>query len=157
MDKSCTIVPFSNIYKNAFSTLNEEWITKYFEMEPMDLKVLYHPKEYILDKGGYIAIALLDGEPVGVCALVPCPYDGFDFELSKMGVSPKAQGKGIGKLLAQHIITKAKLMGAKKIFLESSRKLVPAISLYKKMGFVEIDKIPSPYSRSDIQMELILK
>ncbi|MCK0159948.1 GNAT family N-acetyltransferase [Allomuricauda sp. F6463D] len=157
MDQSIVIVPYSNIYKDAFRKLNEEWITKYFNMEEMDRMVLYHPKEYILDKGGYIAIALLDGNPVGVCALVTYPYHGFDFELSKMGVSPKAQCMGIGKLLAQHIITKAKIMGAKKIFLESSRKLGPAISLYKKLGFVEIDKIPSPYSRSDIQMELILK
>ncbi len=71
-----------------------------------------------------------------------------------MGVSPKAQGKGIGKLLAQHIIDQAKQLGAKKIFLESNRKLSPAISLYKKLGFKEIPNISSPYARSDIQMEL---
>ncbi|MBA4744334.1 GNAT family N-acetyltransferase [Muricauda sp. TY007] len=156
MDASFTIVPYSETYKDAFRSLNEEWITKYFQMEEMDRVALHHPKEYILDKGGYIAVALINGEPVGVCALIPCQYAGYDFELSKMGVSPKAQGKGIGKLLGQHIIDKAKGLGAQKIFLESNRKLAPALSLYKKLGFKEMTKISSPYARSDIQMELTI-
>ncbi|AEM69189.1 GCN5-related N-acetyltransferase [Allomuricauda ruestringensis DSM 13258] len=156
MDASFTIVPYSDTYKDAFRSLNEEWITKYFQIEEMDRVALHHPKEYILDKGGYIAVALINREPVGVCALIPCQYDGYDFELSKMGVSPKAQGKGIGKLLGQHIIDKAKQLGAQRIFLESNRKLAPALSLYKKLGFKEMTKISSPYARSDIQMELTI-
>ena len=150
------IVPYSNIYKDAFRKLNEEWIIKYFEMEEMDRLALHNPEEYFLGKGGYIAVALLDDQPVGVCALIPCTYLGYDFELSKMGVSPKAQGKGIGKLLGQHIIDKAKEQGAQKIFLESNRVLAPALALYKKLGFKEMTKVSSPYARSDIQMELEL-
>ncbi|MDF0716350.1 GNAT family N-acetyltransferase [Muricauda sp. 334s03] len=150
------IVPYSETYKNAFRELNEEWIIKYFEMEEMDRIALHNPKEYILDKGGYIAVALLDDKPVGVCALIPCTHDGYDFELSKMGVSSKSQGLGIGKLLGQHIVGKAKQLGAQKIFLESNRVLAPALSLYKKLGFKEMTKISSPYTRSDIQMELYL-
>ena len=156
MGTSLTIVQYSEIYKDAFRDLNEEWIIKYFQIEEMDRLALHNPKGYILDKGGYIAVALLNEQPVGVCALIPCIYDGYDFELSKMGVSPAVQGKGIGKLLGQHIIEKAKQLGAKKIFLESNRKLAPALSLYKKLGFVEMVKVKSPYARSDIQMELIL-
>lgn len=151
------IVPFSEVYRSAFKTLNEEWITKYFKMEEMDQVSLNHPKEYILDKGGYIAVALLNEEPVGVCALIKTTHEGFDYELAKMGVSPKTQGKGIGKLLGNHIIEKAKSLGAKKIFLESNRVLKPAISLYLKLGFTEIVGATSPYERSDIQMELNLK
>ena len=111
MEVPVRIIPYSHAYKNAFRELNEEWIIKYFEMEEMDRRALHNPEEYILDRGGYIAVALLDEKPVGVCALIPCTYEGYDFELSKMGVSPKAQGKGIGKLLGQHIIDKAKELG----------------------------------------------
>lgn len=150
------IVPFSEVYRSAFKALNEEWITKYFKMEEMDRISLNHPKEYILDKGGYIAVALLNEEPVGVCALIKTTYGGFDYELAKMGVSPKTQGKGIGKLLGNHIIEKAKFLGAKRIFLESNRVLKPAINLYLKLGFKEIVGATSPYERSDIQMELDL-
>ncbi|MBS9464206.1 GNAT family N-acetyltransferase [Flagellimonas sp. 389] len=150
------IVPYTEEYKDAFKALNIAWIEKYFKIEEMDRISLNHPKEYILDKGGYIAFVLVKDKPVGVCALIPCNREGFDFELAKMGVSPEAQGKGIGKLLAQHIIEKAKALGAKKIFLESNRVLQPAIHLYRKLGFVEIKGAVSPYERSDIQMELVL-
>ena len=150
------IVPYAKEYKDAFKALNIAWIEKYFKIEEMDRISLNHPQEYILDKGGYIAFALIKDKPVGVCALIPCNHEEFDFELAKMGVSPEAQGKGIGKLLAQHIIKKAKALGAKRIYLESNRILQPAIHLYQKLGFVELKGVTSPYERSDIQMELTL-
>ncbi|PWL38433.1 MarR family transcriptional regulator [Flagellimonas aquimarina] len=156
MNGSVKIVPFSEAYSGTFKALNEEWITKYFKMEEMDQISLNHPQEYILDKGGYIAVALLDEEPVGVCALIKSKHGGFDYELAKMGVSPNTQGKGIGKLLGKHIIEKAKSLGAKRIYLESNRVLKPAIGLYRKLGFTEIVGATSPYERSDIQMELDL-
>ncbi|WP_418498890.1 GNAT family N-acetyltransferase [Flagellimonas sp.] len=152
-----SIVPFSDIHKDAFKALNEAWITKYFKMEKMDYASLDHPKEYILDKGGYIAVAVLDSQAVGVCALIPSQKEGYDFELAKMGVSEHVQGMGIGKLLGQHIIEKATEMGAKKLYLESNRVLGPALSLYQKLGFKEMVGATSPYERSDIQMELDLR
>ncbi|WP_190809162.1 GNAT family N-acetyltransferase [Flagellimonas sp. S3867] len=157
MNEQIKIIPCSEKYFEAFKVLNEEWINQYFKMEEMDRISLNNPKEYILDKGGYIAVALLNDEAVGVCALMKSEQPDFDFELAKMGVSPKAQGKGIGKLLGQHIIAKAKVLGATTLYLESNRVLGPAISLYKKLGFKEIAGATSPYERSDIQMELHLK
>jgi len=55
-----------------------------------------------------------------------------------------------------YVREKAKALGAKKLFLESNRILTPALSLYQKLGFVEMVGATSPYERSDIQMELIL-
>ena len=157
MDQIIEIVDFSEKYAPAFKALNKEWITKYFKMEEMDRISLNNPQAYILDKGGYIGVALLNGEAVGVCALIPSTRDGFDFELAKMGVSPKAQGKGIGKKLGSHIIAKAKTLGCKRLYLESNRVLQPALQLYQKLGFTEIVGASSPYERSDIQMELVLE
>ncbi|WP_318344426.1 GNAT family N-acetyltransferase [Flagellimonas baculiformis] len=154
--ETLSIVPYSDAHKDAFKALNEAWITKYFKMEKMDYAALDHPKEYILDKGGYIAVAVLDNRAVGVCALIPSQKEGYDFELAKMGVSEHMQGMGIGKLLGQYIIEKAKEMGAKKLYLESNRVLEPALSLYQKLGFKEMVGASSPYERSDIQMELHL-
>jgi len=156
MSETITIIPYSDKYQDDFRRLNEEWITKYFKMEEMDRMSLHHPKEYILDKGGYIAVALMGDIAVGVCALIPSNCEDYEFELAKMGVSPLTQGKGIGKLLGQHIIQKAKALGAKKLYLESNRILTPALSLYQKLGFVEMVGATSPYERSDIQMELLL-
>lgn len=147
------IVEFTAEHSSAFRNLNEEWISKYFKMEESDFKALDHPQEYILDKGGYIAIATIDGVAVGTCALIKIDNG---FELAKMSVSPNAQGRGIGKLLGNHVIAKAKELGATRMYIESNRILTPAITLYERLGFKEVQGFVSPYERCNIQMELIL-
>ncbi|SFE88904.1 transcriptional regulator, MarR family with acetyltransferase activity [Chitinophaga sp. CF118] len=148
------IVPYEPIYAEAFKKLNEEWISTFFKMEEADYKALDHPKEYILDKGGEIFVALYNEEPVGVCALVKMNDPLYDYELAKMAVSPKAQGKNIGWLLGQAIIDKAKALGAKTIYLESNTDLKAAINLYQKLGFKKVIGRATPYERCNIQMEL---
>ena len=148
------IVPYKSIYADAFRKLNEEWISTYFKMEDADYKALDHPKQYILDKGGAILVALYNEEPVGVCALIKMKDPDYDYELAKMAVSPKAQGKNIGWLLGQATIEKAKSLGAKKVYLESNTILKPAINLYHKLGFKKIAGHATPYERCNIQMEI---
>jgi DNA-binding MarR family transcriptional regulator/GNAT superfamily N-acetyltransferase len=148
------IVDFLPEHSLAFKQLNEEWITTWFKMEEEDHHALDHPKEHILDKGGHIYMALYQGQPVGACGLIPME-DG-NFELAKMAVAPSAKGKGIGFLLGQACIEKARSLGAQKLYLESNTKLKPAISLYHKLGFHKVAGPPSPYERCNIQMELRL-
>lgn len=152
-----TITDYEPKYRKAFRDLNEEWISGLFKMEKADYLALDNPESHILDKGGHILVALLDDEPVGVCALIRMQDKPYDFELAKMAVAPKAQGKNIGWQLGQAIIEKAVMVKAKSIYLESNTKLRPAISLYRKLGFTEITGQPSPYERCDIQMELTLQ
>ncbi|PWT78249.1 MAG: MarR family transcriptional regulator [Bacteroidetes bacterium] len=155
--KDVQIVPYERKYKSNFKSLNEEWISMYFEMEEADHKALDHPKEYILDKGGKIFVALLNKEPVGVCALIKMSDGNYDYELAKMAVSPKARGKNIGWLLGKTAVNAAKQLGASKIYLESNTVLKPAINLYYKLGFKKISGQPTPYKRCNIQMELTLQ
>lgn len=149
-----TIVDFRPEHAQAFRNLNYEWIQKYFEVEESDLKMLEDPKGYILDKGGAILIALLDGEPVGTCALIK--GETGQYELAKMAVSPKAQGKRIGFLLGEATIEKARELGGEMVYLETNSILTPAINLYKKLGFEDASGHDSPYSRCNVQMELKL-
>ena len=148
-----TIVKFDSRHQSAFRQLNEEWITKYFQMEESDHKALDHPVEYIINRGGYIFMALYKEEPVGTCALIRMDDDGY--ELAKMAVSPKAQGLGIGFLLGKACIEQARSAGSWRVYLESNTLLKPAINLYYKLGFRKTAGPPSPYERSNIQMELI--
>jgi len=148
------IIPYQPEHKAAFKKLNEDWITQYFKMEDFDYKYLDHPEENILNKGGYIFMAIYKGEPVGTCAIVT--MDDTKYELAKMGVAPNAKGKGIGYLLGLACAQKAKELGATKLYLESNTLLKPAISLYNKLGFKKITGDPSPYERSNIQMEMDL-
>ena len=154
--KSIAIVPYEPRYQPVFRSPNEEWITAHWQMEKSDYKALDHPQEYILDKGGYIFVALDAGEPVGVCALCKLDDPDYDYELAKLAVSPKAQGKGIGILLGETVIRKAMELGAQKIFLESNTILEPAIHLYRKLGFQELKGHHLSYARGNIQMKLTL-
>ena len=150
------IVEYNARYRQAFRDLNIEWIQKYFVMEESDFKALDHPEEYILNQGGRIVMALLDGEPIGTCAMIKMDHDKYGYELAKMAVSPKAQGRGIGTLLGETIISWSKKAGSKWLYLESNTVLEPAIRLYRKLGFIEINDYPSPYERCNIQMALEL-
>src|SRR5271165_184325 len=102
----------------AFRTLNEEWITRYFTLEPMDRETLGDPEGKILNQGGCILMAYLGHQAVGCVALIPMG-DGV-YELSKMAVSPHLRGLGIGRRLLQHAVTQAKRIGAKSLFLGSN-------------------------------------
>lgn len=155
--KDIKVVPYDFCYRSAFRSLNEEWITAHWKMEEADYKALDHPQEYILDKGGYIFVALYKDKPVGVCALCKLDDPTYDYELAKLAVSPEVQGKGIGILLCETVICKAKELHARKIFLESNTLLKPAIRLYRKLGFKELTEYHPAYERGDIQMELIIE
>ncbi|WP_159473441.1 bifunctional helix-turn-helix transcriptional regulator/GNAT family N-acetyltransferase [Dyadobacter sp. 3J3] len=151
------IVEYSPEYQKAFRNLNQEWISAYFKMEDSDFKALDNPEGYILKKGGKILVALYNDEPLGVCALIKMEDPDYDFELAKMAVSPRVQGKSMGWLLGKAIILKAKELGAEKIYLESNTILKPAINLYHKLGFQKVAGRITPYERCNIQMELIIK
>ncbi|MDQ8204106.1 bifunctional helix-turn-helix transcriptional regulator/GNAT family N-acetyltransferase [Pelagicoccus sp. SDUM812003] len=152
--ESVEIVTYRRELADDFYRLNEEWITRYFTLEESDRRQLLNPEQSIVEKGGDILFALVDGECLGTCALVP--HGEGCLEMAKMAVAPRARGFGLGKKLGLAAIERAKELGASRIYLESNRSLVPAISLYRKLGFVEVDGGPSPYARADIQMELRL-
>lgn len=143
--------------ERLFRELNEEWITRYFAMERADEEKLGDPRGQILDHGGRILLAF-DGERgVGCCALVAMGPS--EFEVAKMAVTESHQGKRIGHLLMAATIAKAREIGATRLYIETNHTLIPAIRLYTAHGFQELpldQKALSPYSRSDVFMELRL-
>ena len=148
------ILTYGDEMAEAFKTLNIEWLEKYFEVEPEDELILSHPRAEILDKGGHILMARYNGEWVGSVALllhVPGEY-----EIAKLAVTERYQGLKLGQKLMQAAIEKAKALHAERVFLISNRKLLPALRLYQKLGFVEEPLAENPYARTDIQMALSL-
>src|ERR1700722_16910961 len=91
--------PYQTGDAEAFRTLNEAWIRKYFSIEEKDLTTLGDPETYILASGGHIFFAedAELGEIVGCCALLR--LNNKEFELSKMAVEEKCRGQGIGRRL----------------------------------------------------------
>lgn len=86
-------------------------------------------------------VAEEDGFILGCCGLFPTnnlPDD--TTELSKFYLSKKARGKGIGKLLLEKCIEKAKNLGYKNVYLESIPEFSKAVSIYEKQGFQYLEK-----------------
>ena len=145
------IVDYSEDLKEAIKFLNYEWLEKYFRVEDTDVQSLSNPREEIIDKGGFIFYAKLNGEIVGTASLLK--KDTNIFELGKMAVSEKAQGHKIGTLLLEHCLQVAKEKQIKTLILYSNTQLQSAIHLYRKYGFTEIEMDEGLYDRANIKME----
>ena len=149
------IIPFEPQYAVNFKALNIEWLEKFFWVEPHDEEVLSKPQKYIIDPGGSIFFVQDEDRIVGTVALMRMEND--IFELTKMAITPSAQGKQLGQKLLAYAIDYAKNKGWKKLIIYSNRKLENAIYIYKKYGFEEIPiGENNPYSRGDIKMQLLL-
>jgi ribosomal protein S18 acetylase RimI-like enzyme len=144
-------------HRDAFRLLNLAWIEEHFFVESEDRKYLYHP-EVILETGGQIFMAedrrSEKDEVLGTCALIV--HSDGTFELSKMGVAPQAQRRGIGDALCRAVIEAAREQGAREVVLMSNTILEPAIRLYHRLGFKTVPIEKSDYERANIKMVLEL-
>ncbi|MBN8662814.1 MAG: bifunctional helix-turn-helix transcriptional regulator/GNAT family N-acetyltransferase [Candidatus Obscuribacter phosphatis] len=149
------ILPFAPEYKADFVRLNRAWIEKFFKMEEADLRILENT-DAILNVGGAIFFAKIGGKVVGTCAILN--MGNGVFELAKMGVDEAYQGRGIGRDLVTACIDYAKRCKASLVTLETNSSLKSAIALYKKLGFVQVDKLDheTEYDRADTFMRLDL-
>ncbi|MDC0872582.1 GNAT family N-acetyltransferase [Flavobacteriaceae bacterium] len=137
----------------TFKALNVEWLELYFEVEPIDERVLSNPQTEILDPGGHILMAELGGKTMGTFAFIK-KGEGL-YEFSKMAIDPKHRGLGYGNIMMQFAIAFAEKHHWDKIILYSSTILKNALHLYHKYGFIEVPMEPDIiYSRGNIKMEL---
>lgn len=145
------ILTYTPEHQPWFESLNRQWIEKYFSMEPLDFLILQDPEEHIIKKGGSIFMASFNHQIVGTVALKF--VSAGVYELTKMAVDEKYRGQKIGRALGEAAISRAKHLGAEKIFLYSNTLLRPAVRLYFRLGFHEIP-VDGPYKRTNIKMQL---
>ncbi len=148
------ILPYSPELTPNFKSINTAWVEELFSLEPFDIAQFESPEEVIVNPGGTIIFAKLGEEIVGTVALYKTAED--TFEMIKMGVSPSAQGRGVGMVLGKAILEKAKEMGASKVVLYSNTKLKPALRIYEKLGFRSVVPEAGKYCRCDVKMEINL-
>ncbi len=94
------------------------------------------PGKYAPPTGG-LFIALIDGEPSGCVAVRPLGDDGVA-ELKRLFVRPAARGKGLGLLLTQKAIQRARESGYHTLRLDTLPAMGDAQRLYRSLGFKEI-------------------
>jgi putative acetyltransferase len=78
----------------------------------------------------------MDGEMLGGGGIYPT--EGLPentCELVKMYLLLAARGKGIGKMIIENCLEKARDFGFEKVYLETMPELEQAISVYEKFGF----------------------
>ena len=145
------IVEFTPEHAEAFRTLNEAWIAKYFAIEAKDREVLGDPQGKIIAKGGRIFMAIKDGEAVGCVALLKMADGGY--EVAKMTVSETVRRSGLGRLLMERCIEAGAEDGAPRLYLETNSSLAPALALYRATGFRDMAPAETEYLRADVFME----
>ena len=155
INKEVRLIGYRPELQHHFEGLNMHWIKKYFTVEPMDIEVLGQPDKYIIQAGGNILFAVAEENIVGTVAIKPVDAD--TVEMTKMAVDEAYQGYKIGWRLAEGIISLAKEKGYKRVVLYSNTRLVPALTMYQRLGFREIPVEPGRYKRCSIKMELIFE
>jgi GNAT superfamily N-acetyltransferase len=142
---------------DAFRTLNEAWIERFFTLEDEDRKLLGDPVGQIVEPGGAVFVARLGDDAVGCVGIAPAGPG--EFELVKMAVSPDHQGHGTGRRLIAAAVDRARSLGARRLLLETNSGLASAVHLYETSGFRHLlaeERHPSPYVRADVAMVMDL-
>jgi putative acetyltransferase len=145
-----TIIPDDPRYLPDLVRLNAAWIAEHFCIEDADRRLADDPAT-ILRNGGHTFTAVVNEEAIGVVALFR--VSASEFELARMAVDPVHRGRGIGRVLADAALQRAKADGAARVTLLSNTKLVPAIALYRSLGFEVVSEGTHPtYQRCNIVM-----
>jgi ribosomal protein S18 acetylase RimI-like enzyme len=130
----------------------EKWIPSYREaldlvarekiyIEMIEAPPLEKVREFqmgLISKNGPVYYAVQDQQVVGWCDVFPKdnPRQKHRGGLG-MGILPSFRGQGLGSQLMDAVLRHSKLFGLEKIELQVYTTNTPAISLYKKFGFVE--------------------
>lgn len=91
-----------------------------------------------LDRDGEFIIAEIDGNMVGYGAYLP--LDAHTIEVRRMRVAPEWQGQGIGTVILNALLSKARCCGFGKAVLNTDTRMNAAIVLYRKAGFTGIGR-----------------
>jgi len=102
-----------------------------FEEETADMRRYYGAPD------GCIILAFCDDKPAGCVALRKLE-EGI-CEMKRLYVRPEFRGLGIGKTLSEMILEEASSIGYEKMRLDTLASMKRAISIYRKLGFYDIE------------------
>ena len=124
------------------------------EHQGIDKELNSLPGAYAPPRGAILVALDPNGRAAGCAALRP--LDDSICEMKRMYVRPEFRGRGVGRLLAAAVITRARAIGYEAMRLDTGVSMVAAAALYKQLGFRDIpayNRDPTPGTR---WMELCL-
>jgi GNAT superfamily N-acetyltransferase len=98
-----------------------------YDAELGALASLYGPPQ------GCLLLALVGASPVGCAALRPRTH--AEGEMKRLYVRPEVRGRGVGRLLAEGIVERARRAGYQRIVLDTLETMSAARGLYEALGF----------------------
>ena len=117
-----------------------------FDQELAALPGDYAPPE------GRLILATRGGRASGCAALHK--IDGESCEMKRLYVRPQFRGKGLGRILAEQIISDARAIGYKRLRLDTVEPVMTAaVAMYRGLGFREIP----PYRANPIEGALYME
>ncbi len=114
---------------------NLDLIDTYFDADEFQRELDGLPGKYA-SPDGLLLLAIREGAAVGCVAARR--IDDESCEMKRMFVDPAAQGHGVGRLLAEEVVSRARSAGYRTMYLDTSERQVEAQSLYRSLGFDEI-------------------
>ncbi len=78
---------------------------------------------------------------------------GDESEVLTLCVTPAARRRGMASALVLEAAKHALKLGAERVFLEVNATNLPAIALYKRLGFAEVGRRKAYYTRADGQRD----
>lgn len=144
MSSSINIRPISIEDNPKIAIIIRSCLTEFGANKPGTVyydKTTDHLFELFQENGAAYFIAEQEGNIVGGGGIFPSPgLPAGTCELVKMYLLPTARGKGIGAILMNKCMSKAKEMGFVSMYIETLPELKKAISVYEKFGFNYLDK-----------------
>jgi GNAT superfamily N-acetyltransferase len=102
--------------------------------------------------GGRLLLAEYDGHLAGCAALHK--LDAEVCEMKRLYLRPEFRGKGLGRALAEKILSEARAIGYKRLRLDTVEPVMKdAVVMYRKIGFKEI----APYRENPIAGALYME
>lgn len=132
------------MFRDYQTFLNVDLCFQGFQAELAEL-----PGGYAPPRGG-IWIAEDGAATVGCVALRPMKGEANIAELKRLYVLDQARGSGLGRRLCNIALEAAKAERYTEIWLDTLPFLTTAISMYRKMGFVDMAPLPSANTPHDL-------